>query len=71
MGEVTRNLSAIESGDPSAAEQLLPLVYDALRKVAAARLAQENPGQMLEDQFYDARSDFRQPNFPNSSQVIP
>ena len=48
MSEVTRILSAIESGDPAAAEQLLPLVYDELRKLAAARLAQERPGQTLD-----------------------
>src|SRR5262245_39679756 len=48
MSEVTRILSQIESGDPSAAEQLLPLVYDELRKLAAARLAQERPGQTLQ-----------------------
>jgi RNA polymerase sigma factor (TIGR02999 family) len=48
MSDVTRILSAIEKGDPSAAEQLLPLVYDELRKLAAARLAQEKPGQTLE-----------------------
>jgi RNA polymerase sigma factor (TIGR02999 family) len=48
MSEVTRILSAIEQGDPHAAEQLLPLVYDELRKLAAARLAQERPGQTLE-----------------------
>jgi RNA polymerase sigma factor (TIGR02999 family) len=48
MSEVTRILSAIEQGDPSAAEQLLPLVYDELRKLAAQRLAQEKPGQTLE-----------------------
>src|SRR5262245_46041815 len=47
MSEVTRILSAIEQGDPSAAEQLLPLVYDELRKLAEARLAQENRGQTL------------------------
>src|SRR6187401_1351184 len=47
MSDVTRILSHIESGDPSAAE-LLPLVYDELRKLAAARLAQEKPGQMLQ-----------------------
>jgi hypothetical protein len=45
MSEVTRILSAIEQGDPHAAEQLLPLVYDELRKLAAAKLAQEKPGQ--------------------------
>jgi RNA polymerase sigma factor (TIGR02999 family) len=48
MNDVTRILSAIEQGDPHAAEQLLPLVYDELRKLAAARLAQEKPGQTLE-----------------------
>jgi RNA polymerase sigma factor (TIGR02999 family) len=48
MSAVTQILSQIESGDPSAAEQLLPLVYDELRKLAAARLAQENPGQTLQ-----------------------
>ena len=48
MSEVTRILSAIEQGDPSAAEQLLPLVYDELRKLAAAKLAQEKPGQTLQ-----------------------
>ena len=48
MSDVTKILSAIEQGDPSAAEQLLPLVYDELRKLAAAKLAQEKPGQTLE-----------------------
>jgi RNA polymerase sigma factor (TIGR02999 family) len=48
MSEVTRILSAIEQGDPKAAAQLLPLVYDELRKLAAQRLAQENPGQTLQ-----------------------
>jgi RNA polymerase sigma factor (TIGR02999 family) len=48
MTEVTRVLSAIEQGDPSAAEQLLPLVYDELRKLAAQKLAQEAPGQTLQ-----------------------
>jgi RNA polymerase sigma factor (TIGR02999 family) len=48
MSEVTRILSAIEHGDTHAAEQLLPLVYDALRKLAAQKLAQEKPGQTLE-----------------------
>jgi RNA polymerase sigma factor (TIGR02999 family) len=47
MSDVTRILSQIESGDPSAAEGLLPLVYDELRKLAAARLSHENPGQTL------------------------
>jgi RNA polymerase sigma factor (TIGR02999 family) len=48
MSEVTLILSAIEQGDPHAAEQLLPLVYEELRKLAAAKLAQEKPGQTLE-----------------------
>ena len=48
MSEMTRILSAIEQGDPRAAEQLLPLVYDELRKLAARTLAQEKPGQTLE-----------------------
>jgi RNA polymerase sigma factor (TIGR02999 family) len=48
MSEVTHILSAIEQGDPHAAEQLLPLVYDELRKLAAQRLAQEKPGQTLQ-----------------------
>jgi len=48
MHEVTRVLSAIEEGDPRAAEQLLPLVYDELRKLAAQKLAQEKPGQTLD-----------------------
>jgi hypothetical protein len=48
MSEVTRILSAIEHGDPHAAEQLLPLVYDELRKLAAQKLAQERPGQTLQ-----------------------
>jgi plasmid stabilization system protein ParE len=48
MSDVTRILSQIDAGDPAAAEQLLPLVYDELRKLAAARLAQEKPGQTLQ-----------------------
>jgi RNA polymerase sigma factor (TIGR02999 family) len=48
MSDVTRILSAIEAGDPQAAEQLLPLVYDELRKLAAQRLAHEKPGQTLD-----------------------
>jgi hypothetical protein len=46
--EVTHILSAIAHGDPTAAEQLLPLVYDELRQLAAAKLAQEKPGQTLQ-----------------------
>ncbi|HEY7155143.1 MAG TPA: ECF-type sigma factor [Gemmataceae bacterium] len=48
MTAVTRILSLIEQGNPHAAEQLLPLVYDELRKLAAQKLAQEKPGQTLE-----------------------
>lgn len=48
MTDVTRILDAIEQGDPQAAEQLLPLVYDELRKLAAQKLAQEKPGQTLD-----------------------
>jgi RNA polymerase sigma factor (TIGR02999 family) len=48
MSEVTRILSAIDQGEPHAAEHLLPLVYDELRKLAAQRLAQEAPGQTLQ-----------------------
>jgi len=48
MSDVTRILSAIEQGDPRAAEELLPLVYDELRKLAAERMAQEKPGQTLQ-----------------------
>src|SRR5262245_24344072 len=48
MTDVTQILSAIEHGDPNAAEQLLPLVYDELRQLAAAKLAHEKPGQTLE-----------------------
>jgi len=72
MTEVTRILSAIDQGDPHAAEQLLPLVYDELRNLAAAKLAQEKPGQTLQatalvheaylrlvdDQQFDNRSHF-------------
>ena len=72
MSEVTRILSAIEEGDPHAAEQLLPLVYDELRKLAAQRLASEKPGQTLQatalvheaylrlvgDQHFDNRGHF-------------
>jgi RNA polymerase sigma factor (TIGR02999 family) len=48
MNDVTQILSQIESGDPSASEKLLPLVYDELRKLAAAKLAHEKPGQTLQ-----------------------
>ena len=48
MTDVTRILSAVEQGDPRAAEHLLPLVYDELRKLAAQKMAQEKPGQTLQ-----------------------
>src|SRR5437660_3702350 len=48
MADVTQILSAIDAGDPQAAAQLLPLVYDELRRLAAAQLAQERPGQTLD-----------------------
>src|SRR5262245_27002791 len=48
MSDVTRILSAIEQGDPSAAGELLPLIYDELRKLAGQKLAQEKPGQTLQ-----------------------
>src|SRR5438270_9433658 len=48
MSQVTRILPAIEQGDPHAAEQLLPLVYDELRKLAAQKLSEEKPGQTLQ-----------------------
>jgi RNA polymerase sigma factor (TIGR02999 family) len=48
MADVTQILNAIEQGDPSAAEQLLPLIYEELRKLAAAKMAQEKPGQTLQ-----------------------
>ena len=61
MSDVTRILAKIESGEPSAAEELLPLVYDELRKLAAAKMAQEKPGQtlqadMLLQDVFEARS---------------
>jgi RNA polymerase sigma factor (TIGR02999 family) len=48
MNDVTRLLSEMQSGDPQAAEQLLPLVYEELRKLATQRMAQEQPGQTLQ-----------------------
>src|SRR5512136_697917 len=48
MSDVTRILSAIERGDPQAAEQLLPLVYEELRRLAAQKMAQESPDQTLQ-----------------------
>src|SRR5512140_2343174 len=48
MGDVTRMLDQVQQGDPKAAEELLPLVYDELRRLAAAKMAQEKPGQTLQ-----------------------
>jgi RNA polymerase sigma factor (TIGR02999 family) len=48
MSDVTQILDAIDAGDPKAAEQLLPLVYEELRRLAAAKMAQEKPGQTLQ-----------------------
>ncbi len=48
MSDVTQLLHAIDAGDPKAADQLLPLVYEELRKLAAAKMAQEKPGQTLQ-----------------------
>ncbi len=48
MNDVTHILTAIERGDPRAAEQLLPIVYDELRKLAAQRMAREAAGQTLQ-----------------------
>jgi RNA polymerase sigma factor (TIGR02999 family) len=48
MSDVTRILTAVEQGDPQAAEQLLPLVYDELRRLATAKMAHEKPGQTLQ-----------------------
>ena len=48
MSDVTQLLTAIERGEALAAEQLLPLVYDELRKLATSKMAQENPGQTLQ-----------------------
>lgn len=48
MSDVTQLLSAIDAGDPQAADQLLPLVYEELRRLAAAKLAREHPGQTLQ-----------------------
>jgi len=47
MAEITQIITAIERGEPRAAEELLPLVYDELRRLAAQKLSQEKPGQTL------------------------
>ena len=55
MSDVTRILSQINDGDPSAAEQLLPLVYEELRKLAAAKMAHEKPGKRCRPQRWCMR----------------
>ena len=59
MDAITQVLNAIEHGNPHAAEQLLPLVYDELRKLAAERMAQEKPGQTLQATLWLVRGDSR------------
>jgi RNA polymerase sigma factor (TIGR02999 family) len=68
MSDVTGILSAIEAGDPHAAEQLLPLVYDELRKLAAAKLAQEKPGQTLQATALVHEAYLRLVHTPNAQQ---
>jgi hypothetical protein len=72
MSEVTRILSAIEQGDSHAAEQLLPLVYEELRQLAAQKMAQEKPGQTLQatalvHEAYIRLDDFTAPWLPTTS----
>jgi ECF sigma factor len=59
MADITQILSQIESGDPSAAAELLPLVYDEVRKLAAANRASENPGQTLKATALEYEMDVR------------
>jgi hypothetical protein len=66
MSEVTRILSALEHGDSHAAAQLLPLVYDELRRLAALRLVQEKPGLTL-----PATARLRKKNLPPAAQLSP
>jgi RNA polymerase sigma factor (TIGR02999 family) len=68
MTDVTRILAAVEQGDPHAAEQLLPLVYDELRKLAAQRLAQEKPGQTLQPTALVHEAYLRLVNVPEAQQ---
>ena len=70
MSDVTHILSAIEQGDPHAAEQLLPLVYDELRKLAAGRMANEGPGQTIQATALVHEADLRlvaSPGTPGSA----
>jgi RNA polymerase sigma factor (TIGR02999 family) len=71
MPDVTQILSQIEAGDPSATEQLLPLVYEELRRLAAAKLAEEKPGQTLQStalvhEAYVRLVDFKAAQYWNS-----
>ena len=68
MSDVTRILSNIESGDPAAAEQLLPLVYEELRRLAAAKLAHEKPGQTLQATALVHEAYIRLVNVPKGQQ---
>lgn len=68
MSDVTQMLSQIDAGDPAAAEQLLPLVYDELRKLAAARLAEEKPGQTLQATALVHEAYVRLVNVPDQQQ---
>jgi RNA polymerase sigma factor (TIGR02999 family) len=68
MTEVTRILSAIDRGDPHAAEQLLPLVYDELRRLAAQKLTQESPGQTLQATALVHEAYLRLVDVPNPQQ---
>jgi hypothetical protein len=68
MSDVTRILGQIEDGDGQAAKKLLPLVYDELRKLAAAKMAQENPGQTLQS---TARSQYPPDFFADANRIKP
>ena len=67
MNQVTHILAAIEQGDPRAPEKLLPLVYDELRKLAAQRLAQERPGQMVEQPNHSSSGNTWRPSAASGS----
>ena len=69
MSDVTRILSAIEQGDGQAPEELLPLVYNELRKLAAAKLAHEKPGQTLQARACMSRID--ESRSPTGLQIVP
>ena len=71
MTEVTRILSAIERGDPRAAEQLLPLVYDELRQLAARKLAQEKPGQTRQAAALAREASLRLVDLPFGTHCLP